>query len=173
MPIDLNSKLLLQTITKVINHVENELRELNKGIFFAPELYLAFEVGKALYAERMNVFGKERIEWLRETNLGNGGPSDLIFKIGEEYIVFEFKISSTSYSYEKDIEKLKMLSNLKEFKGHRVFVALIDHFPGKGDARIEFLEKYPFKRINKESMKTYYSRYSGVVDCEIYCCETH
>ncbi|MBI0399101.1 hypothetical protein FY028_010215 [Cyclobacterium marinum] len=41
----------------------------------------------------------------------------------------------------KDIIKLKKLSELKEFKGHEFFVALVDHLLGKADAGIELLKK--------------------------------
>ncbi|MBI0399100.1 hypothetical protein [Cyclobacterium marinum] len=72
MCIELYNKPLFQTITKVVNHLENELGELNKGIFFAPELHLVLEVGKALYTERVKVCKKKEIEWLNETGLDNG-----------------------------------------------------------------------------------------------------
>lgn len=69
---------------KIFDFLENEDATINllnpkAGIFFAPELYVVFQVGRLLKTHELKVFG-ENVEWLRETDLKNGGPSDLIFK---------------------------------------------------------------------------------------------
>lgn len=131
MSAELNQEHLFGLITGVIQQIEKELAQYKKGIFFAPELHIAFEIGKALFKERRNVFGTEEVKWHREVDLKNGGPSDLVFEANNEKIVFEFKVSDTSQSYEKDINKLERLSESNEFIRHRFFIALVDHFPGQ------------------------------------------
>jgi hypothetical protein len=166
--VKINRELLFETISNVAESIEKELTvEFKKGIFFVPELHFAFEVGKALYRSRMEVFGVDKIDWLRETNLGNGGPSDLVFQAGEEFIVFEFKIAGTSHAYQKDIEKLQRLSEKGRFQGYRFFVALIDRFWGKPDARIDYLESLKTPILLRNSFKVGYSGYKGEIFCTV------
>ena len=103
-------------------------------------------------------------EWLRETNLKNGGPSDLIFKNenGELY-VFEFKIRSTIDSYNRDIEKLKKLLIIE---GHtikrRFLVSLVDVALDKieKDLRIKTLNELNAINYNFKSFETKQERYT-------------
>lgn len=169
--LSINSIKLFEVISSEVRRIEEELRQYDKGVFFVPELHLAFEIGKALYRSREEVFGVAAIEWLRETNLGNGGPSDLVFRSGEELVVFEFKIGSTSLAYRKDIEKLQRLSENGTFKLYRFFVALIDRFSGKLDARIEYLETIQKQILITNSFKVGYSGYKGDISCTLAFCE--
>lgn len=163
--LSINSSKLFEVISSEVRRIDEELREYDKGVFFVPELHLAFEIGKALYRSREEVFGAAAIEWLREINLGNGGPSDLIFRSGEELVVFEFKIGSTSHAYRKDIEKLQKLSTIDSFKGYTYFVALIDRFPDKGDSRIDYLESLNGSHLLIDSFNVNYKTYKGSIDC--------
>jgi hypothetical protein len=170
----MNSKLkidntkLFDSIKSVVLQIETELYEINKsGIFFAPELYLAFEIGKALFREREAIFGTIDLEWIRERNLGNGGPSDLIFECGNEKIVFEFKIASTYNDYERDVIKLQKLLSNDKITYHKFFVALIDHFPNKYDGRIDYLEKSGLRCLGNKDIEVKYSGYRGNVNCNL------
>lgn len=166
----INQKSLYKTISEVVESLESELfQNYKKGIFFVPELHFAFEVGKAIFRDRIEIFGIEQIEWLRETNLGNGGPSDLVFKVGEEWAVFEFKISDTWKAYEKDIKKLQKLSEIEGFKGESYFVALVDAFPGKSDGRMDYLRNLDMPLLGQKSIEVNYSRYVQKVSCELVC----
>src|SRR5690606_13089061 len=136
---------------KIFDFLENEDASINllnpkAGIFFAPELYLVFQIGKLLKTQEEKIFNGN-ISWIRETNFGNGGPTDLIFLKENELFLFEFKIASTSHSYMTDVEKLKRLNleminskeNFKNISGlHKYFIAIVDVFSdeGKKDGRV-------------------------------------
>jgi hypothetical protein len=166
----INQELLFETIYKVAETIENELSaDYGKGIFFVPELHFAFEVGKAIFKSRQEIFGVDKIEWLRETNLKNGGPSDLVFKTDAEWIVFEFKIADTWNSYEKDIKKLQRLSEFIDFQGEMYFVALVDTFPEKVDGRMEYLKNSGLEMIGQKSLDTNYKRYVQTIRAELVC----
>lgn len=168
----INQESLFKTISEIAESLESELYlNYRKGIFFVPELHFAFEVGKAIFEKRNEIFGLEQIEWLRETNLGNGGPSDLVFKVGKEWAVFEFKISDTWKAYEKDIKKLQNLSEIEGFKGKRYFVALVDAFPGKQDGRMDYLKNLDMPWLGRKSIEVNYSRYVQKINCELVCIE--
>ncbi len=172
----MNSKLridetkLFDSIKSVVLKVEADLYGINEtGIFFAPELYLAFEIGKALLKEKEAIFGTNDLEWIRERNLGNGGPSDLIFqsKDRKDFVVFEFKIASTFHEYERDIIKLQKLLSNDEITYHKFFVALIDHFPNKYDGRIDYLEKSGLLCLGNKDFEVKHSGYAGNVNCNL------
>lgn len=161
-----NQEKLFYSILETTLKIENDLKSINfTGIFFAPELYLAFEVGKDLYKKRIHIFGDNNIKWVRERNLGNGGPSDLILESEKNIYVFEFKIADTWNSYEKDIIKLKDLKYYQDKTIHKFFVALVDHFPGKGDGRISFLENSGLACHGSNSFPTNFSSYKNDVNC--------
>ncbi|MDI1324854.1 MAG: hypothetical protein PSV36_19075 [Algoriphagus sp.] len=158
---------LLATIISVVQSIELELKELNgTGIFFVPELYLAFQIGKTFFTNQKSIFGTEELKWVREKNLGNGGPSDLIFETPNETVVFEFKISSTWNSYAADIRKLQRLETRDSMEFHKYFVALIDTFRGKEDPRLSNLkQELGVEPIASVTIPVNYSRYKSEMDC--------
>lgn len=166
--ISIDPTKLFDTIKSVVLQIEAELYEINEsGIFFAPELYLAFEIGKSLFKDQTAIFGTKDLKWIRERNLGNGGPSDLIFqsKDGKDVVVFEFKISSTSHGYQRDVIKLQALPKADTINYHKFFVALIDQFPGKFDGRRDYLKNSSQQCLGEEAFEVHYSAYSGKVNC--------
>lgn len=161
-----NQEKLFTCILDTVLRIENDLKSVNStGIFFAPELYLAFEVGKELYKKRIHIFGDNDIEWVRELNLGNGGPSDLILQSENDTYVFEFKIADKWNSYERDIAKLKALKNSGNKSFYKFFVALVDHFPGKKDGRLDFLENSGLTCLGSNSFPTKFSSYKSDINC--------
>ncbi|WP_026966547.1 hypothetical protein [Algoriphagus terrigena] len=164
--IKINPELLFQTIQGVARSIENELASINEtGIFFVPELHLAFEVGKKIYIHRKEIFGTNELKWVREKNLGNGGPCDLIFENDSESVVFEFKIADTWNSYEKDIKKLQSLPNEDSHSYHKFFVAVVDQFREKQDGRIDYLKSFDQLHLRMESFEVGYSGYQGNINC--------
>jgi hypothetical protein len=100
-------------------------------------------------------------------NLGNGGPSDLIFESKNDSFVFEFKIADTWNSYERDIDKLMSLKDTPSLTYHRFFIVLIDKFRGKEDGRINNLESTKIICLGKKSFPTQFSSYKNDIDCLI------
>jgi hypothetical protein len=165
----MNTKILYNTISHRIEKEDLELTNLNgEGIFFAPELYIAFTIGKAIKSNEVSVFG-ERTEWHREIDFGNGGPTDFAFRTSEKIYAFELKIRDTYHSYYSDIEKLNKLDN----KYEKFFISIVDSWESKKekDNRILYVEnKYPnVSRIvrNFKSFPTQQKRYEGNVCCTL------
>lgn len=97
----------------------------HQGIFFMPELAYAYACGKAVMTERKKIFGIRNVNWLRETDIGGGGPSDLVFDLSTNRVIVEFKMRDKIQSYLADIEKLKRLvSNQNAL----MFCVLLDPF---------------------------------------------
>lgn len=103
----------LRDIAQVFSRVAYEedqwlLEHCNEGIFFMPELALAYASGKAVIEKKTEIFGQTKVRWIREQNVGAGGPSDLIFDLGDNdvKIVVEFKMRSGVDGYLADIRKL-------------------------------------------------------------------
>lgn len=157
---------LFQTVKTTILTIDTELKSTNeKGIFFAPELYTAFCIGRDIYKDRLNIFGTHDIEWLREFNLGNGGPSDIVFKNTNYHVVLELKLRNTGYSYQADIEKLKKLPVTDE----KFICVLIDKIPDKYDGRLDYLKSiYENEIVNvgHYSFPTWNNRYPKI-DCHL------
>jgi hypothetical protein len=118
---------------KIVEVAKNENKELMQisnndlnselGVFHMPELAFAYECGKQIMQNANNIFGENIPQWCRELNLGNGGPSDLVFIFNDGYkIVIEFKMINDKYAYRKDLEKLSELDG----KVYKIFCALID-----------------------------------------------
>lgn len=154
---------------KIFDLLENEDASINllnskTGIFFAPELYIVFQVGRLLKTHEFKVF-EEEVEWLRETDLKNGGPSDLIFRNNnKELYVFEFKIRSTINSYNKDIQKLKELDKVEGFLVKRRFlISLVDTFSDEleNDLRVGNLTELKVLKNNFKSFQTKQERYTS------------
>ena len=165
----MNKSILYNTILNRIEKEDSDLSSLTgKGIFYSPELYIAFIIGKEIKRNEMSIFG-QKTEWIRETDLGNGGPTDFAFKTDKRTYAFELKLRDTSHSYSSDIEKLKKLDD----KYVKIFVALVDSWESKKelDDRIFFLEnKYlnELNRINEfKSFPTLQDRYKGQVCCTL------
>ncbi|MDX2190326.1 MAG: hypothetical protein SFY32_10710 [Bacteroidota bacterium] len=163
----MNSNELFNSIVKSVLEIDNTLKNANNtGIFFAPELYVAFHLGLDITNNKSYIFNDyTTLEWCRETNLGNGGPSDILYKIDSKYnTVIELKIRQDYYSYEADIEKLlKLPSNM-----NRYFCVLVDSFSNQNDARItKLFEKYEMEKIGSFDFETWNERYVKQVYCII------
>lgn len=53
----MDSKNLFDVIKNSILNIDTELKTVNnKGVFFAPELYIAFSIGRDIYTSRLNIF---------------------------------------------------------------------------------------------------------------------
>ncbi|MBS1600428.1 MAG: hypothetical protein JST75_19520 [Bacteroidetes bacterium] len=158
---------LFQTIKNTVTTIDIELNKTNgKGIFFAPELYTAFCMGKDIYHNRFSIFGMLDVEWKREMNLGDGGPSDICFKAGDTYLVIELKLRDTIFAYQADIEKLKRLPATYE----KFFCVLIDKIKGKNDGRLEHLKsdyKNEITHIEHHCFQTWNDWYSSEVCCHL------
>jgi hypothetical protein len=165
----MNAEFLYRIIFESLKKEDLELSNLTtQGIFYAPELYIAFVLGKKIKENEEDIFG-EKIEWLRETDFKNGGISDFAFKTSDKSIVFELKLRDTKHAYRRDIEKLKKLDKTK-FTG--CFIAIVDSFETQkeNDARIAALElQFPeLKRASKiESFKTCQGRYKSQIYCTV------
>ena len=107
-------KDIADKITEVAKSENDELIKIseetnqNLGLFHMPELAFAYECGKYIMENAHNIFEPDDIPvWKRELNLGNGGPSDLIFEFKDGYkIVVEFKMRDTIDAYLNDVSKL-------------------------------------------------------------------
>ena len=98
----------------------------DEGIFHMPELAFVYECGKKIMEKKDAIFGNGSIKWIREKNLGNGGPTDLVFELSNDYkVALEFKLRDTSDAYINDVKKLDKLNNGKTL---RLFCALTDVF---------------------------------------------
>jgi lipid II:glycine glycyltransferase (peptidoglycan interpeptide bridge formation enzyme) len=128
-------------------------------------------MGKAIKKNQIEIFGKE-LDWVRERNFGNGGPTDFAFilkkdKEEEELVAaFEVKLRSTIQAYKADVEKLQRLEPDKK----KYFIALVDTFEKDqfNDLRIKTLEKdFPtLKRIASfKNFPTNQDWYSTPVCC--------
>lgn len=158
---------LFSTIKTTIKTIESELKiSNNKGIFFAPELYIAFCLGFELFKERQEIFGTRNVEWIREANLGSGGPSDIYFKSDETNLVIELKLRDTGGAYQSDIEKLKRLpSNFEKF-----FCVLVDTIENKYDGRIVSMDakfQNEIISVGSYSFRTWNNWYSSNVICSL------
>ena len=165
----MNEKLLYQKIYTCLKDEDQELTSLeNNGIFYAPELYVAFIMGKEIKKNDKAIFGTSA-KWIREIDLKNGGPTDIVFKTEDLTYVFEIKLRDTYHAYNSDVIKLKKLDDRKYVK---YFVALIDAWEKdrENDPRVTELEKlHPdLSRISKiESFKSNQDRYVGDICCAL------
>lgn len=160
---------LAEIIIEVARREDNALSELaNEGIFHMPELAFAYECGKAIMAQQSMLFAGNTPKWVREKNLGNGGPTDLLFEFSDgKRIAIEFKLRDTSNKYIKDIKKL---SRLNDDVTLRIFCALVDVFeselPDDGRQKaVESFEDESVEVIQKESFPTKQSWYQSQVHC--------
>jgi len=164
----MNNELLYQTIFETLEKEDTELTKLtDQGIFFAPELYVAFILGKEIKKNDTEIFGTST-EWIRETSFNNSGPSDFAFKTDNKTYIFELKLRDTDKAYFNDIEKLKKLDN-----GYvKYFLALVDSFEKDkdNDPRINALKNtYPeLREVSPiKSFPTNQDRYTGKICCTV------
>ena len=140
---------IAETIHHVAMREDVELSELvNEGIFFVPELAFAYAVGKKIMEDRERVFSGAPVKWRREIDLGNGGPTDLVFQYKDgKRIAFEFKISGKPSAYLGDIRKL---SNLPAENTARIFCALVVAFEKdrREDLRIQAVQRFQDEQIH-------------------------
>jgi hypothetical protein len=166
----MNTKKLYRTIFKTIKKESKILEKLVKqGIFFAPELYIAFLIGKSLKKNDEKIFG-EKVTWIRETTIKNSnGPVDFLFQGNKKQYIFELKLRDTSHYYKKDIEKL---IRLKEENRQLFFLALVDAWDvtDKIDPRIIELNKLSPNLKPVQEFKSFpilQSRYSQDQKCTV------
>ncbi len=134
----MNEELLYKTIFDRLIQEDKELTSLtDQGIFYAPELYIAFIIGKEIKKNDAIIFGQPT-KWIRETDFGNGGPTDLAFLTVNKTYVFELKLRDTIDAYSADIDKLKKLGSTYS----KYFIALVDSWDTDRDhdTRIVTLE---------------------------------
>lgn len=170
----MKEKLIFEAIKYTVLAEEEDLKQIEKGIFFAPELALAYSIGKTIYRDREKIFNQpsNKILWRREINLNNGGPSDIIFEVEYEsgethFFVIELKLRDTVDAYQKDIDKLKVLG----LKYTKLFCVLIDTFDKENDLRIRKLEENNFGVLHRISdfliFKTIQDWYKKDVFCVV------
>lgn len=168
-PHNMNEKALYITIDRELKSINNELHDLKKSIFFAPELYIGFRISKAIYINRASIFNSnENIVWRREFGMGNGGPSDIVFDFDEDKrLVIELKVRDTYNAYEKDIQKLKLLKN-GDKQYIRFFCALIDTINREKDGRIQFLtNNYNLNNGFQSEFDTAKQGYTSNIKCNL------
>ena len=164
----MNAKLLYNTIYNYIFQENEELFKLTDfGIFNAPELYIAFNIGKEIKKSEIQLFGN-KTDWIRETNFGGGGPSDFIFQSLEKTYIFELKLRDTIHSYTADIEKLLRLDK----KYEKYFMALVDAYErdNVNDGRIVELENRYDCIVRVSEFKSFYTkqeRYKSDIHCVV------
>lgn len=142
----------------------------NQGIFHMPELAFAYQCGKAILKEAHTIFDGLSVTWIREANLGNGGPTDLVFELENgDTLAIEFKLRGTATAYKKDIIKLCKITQPNTSK---IFCALIDVFDSKlpDDGRQSYIESmlgYRVTSLLKRSFKTKQNWYQSETSCVV------
>jgi len=103
---------------------EETLRNLGKNIFNMPELAFAYQIGKEIYMQREEIFPNSKIEWDRETTLGNNSRIiyDLRLKVdNSKDIIISFKMDTDQNKYVSDV---KCLNELNENEFEKIFCSL-------------------------------------------------
>jgi hypothetical protein len=141
----INDKALLLIANEIFEYAlaeDRSIKKLNgKGIYFMSEIAFAYGVGKSIIRNAEKIFPGEKVEWIRELKVGEGGPCDLVFNLSSgSQIIIEFKMRDTAESYFQDIEKLKYKV---EDRATRLFCALSNVFEKylPADERIKLLEE--------------------------------
>ena len=164
---DVLKKINEQIVKDAIKEEEELSQAFRKGIFFMPELALAYAAGKAIAKALAATYPNESVAWTREERIGPDGPSDLIISgVGWRKLVIEFKVSQGDSDYLADIAKLKRLDPAKYI---RVFCALCDVKESDLpiDARIQAVERdSSVKRIGDlTAFRTKHLAYVGNIYC--------
>lgn len=147
---------------------DRELTDLTgQGIFYAPELYIAFVLGKEIKKKEQLIFGQEDMRWIRETDIGAESPTDFAFVKEGKQFAFEMKLRSTYHAYGRDVDKLMTIENYDKY-----FIALADTYEDEktNDGRLRTFEKEQagkIKRIVDEfmSFNTEQTRYTSKQIC--------
>lgn len=158
--------VLFETIKNTIFSIDSELKEVNNtGVFFAPELYIAFCMGRDIYINREVIFEDSNVKWRRETNLGNAGLSDIAFESRNCTVVIELKLIDTWDYYLRDIEKLKRLPSGYE----KFFCVLIDKIKDDDGRLKKFAElsENEVITIGRHDFHTLYSPYKAKTYCDL------
>ena len=120
---------------------------------------------------RLEIFGTKNVQWLREINLGNGGPSDLVFEFDNKKIVIEFKASHnlTSAACHQDIKKLSILEGDSVI---RIFCALFDTFtknlPDDGRQKnVTEIKNINVKCIFNKDFPTKQNKFNNEISCVV------
>lgn len=161
---NINNENLFEVIKCEVIAIENELKLLDKGVFFAPELYVGFRIAKSIYLHRQRIFNSANVKWNREVKLGKDGPSDIVFEFGDKNcLVIELKLRDTFDKYHADILKQERLVTKDKCANYfKYFCVLLDSFTKQNDERIDKLYKvhdlvkighYPFP-TNQDWYKT-------------------
>jgi len=163
---------IAQLIGSVAEQEERDLKMLGEGIFHMPELAFAYKCGKKIMQDSEKIFGSMKPKWVREVDLGNGGPTDLLFEFDNgKRIAIEFKMRDKSISYERDLQKL---AKLGDENTARIFCALIDVFKKDfpDDGRQQSVEQFKGMAVHsiiepKPSFETKQNWYSSSVTCVV------
>ena len=165
----LSRKKLAETILAVAREEDSALwRIAGEGIFHMPELAFAYQCGRAIMENSSRLFEGDRPVWVREEGLGNGGPTDLVFKFDDgNKIAIEFKLRDTSHAYIADIKKL---SRLDDNNTLRLFCVLADVYEKdlSDDGRLNAVENcsgIDVEKICKDVFLTKQHRYSSPIYC--------
>jgi hypothetical protein len=161
-----DTKLLLNTIVATTEEIEKELNPLGKGIFFAPESYIAFRLGISIYQNREQIFSTSNVKWIREKSFTKSAITDFAFEVGKEKFIFELKIRSTWHKYIADLQKLQSIDKAST----KYFIALVDHLVNRPDGRINNVKSI-FSGISNHIyyvLPTSHSPCSNPVNCEIH-----
>jgi hypothetical protein len=168
----MNNQLLYNLIFNCLEQENHELIELTEeGIFFAPELYIAFVLGKVIKKNFKDVFlSNNVVVWGRETVIEKSlGPIDIVFEIEEnKSVLMELKLRDTIHAYALDIEKLKA----QPIAHTKYFIALVDGWESENieDPRIIGLEER-YSELNRiaefKSFKTKNKRYVKPIICTV------
>lgn len=167
----MNNQLLYDLIFNCLEQENHELTELtDEGVFFAPELYIAFVLGKVIKKNFKDVFLTNNVVWRRETIIEKSlGPIDILFEITEnKSVLIELKLRDTIHAYALDIEKLKA----QPIEHTKYFIALVDAWESENndDPRIKGLEE-KYSELNRiaefKSFKTKNKRYVKPINCTV------
>ncbi|MCH7534661.1 MAG: hypothetical protein IH948_02765 [Bacteroidetes bacterium] len=122
------------------------MHDFGKGIFDVPELAFVYLVGKEIAGDFEGYFNSKDYDWVRETDFGNGGPTDLAFwsknPMDTSYML-EFKMDDTHDKYTADIRKLKqpLLNKYQDRKVEKYFCGLKWVFEHQVDEFTDILKK--------------------------------
>lgn len=165
----MNEQLLYKIIFDLLKKENKDLELLiDRGIFFAPELYIAFILGKKIKEKEQLIFGRS-VEWSREEKFGEIGPTDLAFKTDKDTFLFEIKLREKYHKYINDIKKLNSLNN--SYK--KYFLAFVDAYQSKQDKDERIVEiENNFNNLKRvvtkfKSFDTKQRRYQGKICCVV------
>ncbi|WP_298441860.1 hypothetical protein [uncultured Ferrimonas sp.] len=166
-----------QLIYDLAKQEERDLAPLApEGIFYMPELAFAYQCGKAVMRDPAAIFGTDKVTWHRERDLGNGGPTDLLFELDDgRQLAIEFKLRSTSRAYQADVNKL---AQIDDGNCTKLFCALVDVFskdlPDDGRQRhIEAMSTPQVTVVFKHEFATRQQRYASAVSCVVALWQIH